>query len=148
MFWLAGYLWTRNEDCSWWLCMFVRCCHSHEYNTQTGILISSNKKAIAFWIKMISHVQGYKRILNRGEAETLLREELHPPGWPFPVSTLPLNDLDTFHWCLFLFFQLGGEAGVSNPQMQSMKAFFRVMCIIMIPLTAQFPTVSIQRSLT
>ncbi|XP_031569385.1 mitochondrial inner membrane protein OXA1L-like [Actinia tenebrosa] len=36
--------------------------------------------------------------------------------------------------------ELGGEAGVSNPQMQSMKAFFRVMCIIMIPLTAQFPT--------
>ncbi|KAK3716090.1 hypothetical protein QZH41_019640 [Actinostola sp. cb2023] len=36
--------------------------------------------------------------------------------------------------------KLGGEAGVSNPQMKNMKAFFRVMCIVMIPMTAQFPT--------
>ncbi|XP_001639327.3 mitochondrial inner membrane protein OXA1L isoform X2 [Nematostella vectensis] len=35
--------------------------------------------------------------------------------------------------------ELGGEAGVSNPQMQHMKTFFRVMCVAMIPLTAQFP---------
>ena len=38
--------------------------------------------------------------------------------------------------------QMGGEAGVSNPQMEKMKTFFRAFTILLIPITAQFPTVS------
>ena len=36
---------------------------------------------------------------------------------------------------------MGGEAGVSNPQMEKMKTFFRAFTILLIPITAQFPTV-------
>lgn len=35
----------------------------------------------------------------------------------------------------------GREAGVSNPQMEKMKTFFRAFTILLIPITAQFPTV-------
>ena len=44
-------------------------------------------------------------------------------------------------FCLFIF-QLGADVGVSNPNMKSMKAVMRIMAVIAIPLTAQFPTVS------
>ena len=39
-------------------------------------------------------------------------------------------------------FQMGSELGVSNPQMNSMKTVLRIMALMMIPLTAQFPAVS------
>lgn len=42
---------------------------------------------------------------------------------------------------LYLHVQMGGEAGVSNPQMEKMKTFFRAFTILLIPITAQFPTV-------
>ena len=37
---------------------------------------------------------------------------------------------------------MGSELGVSNPQMNSMKTVLRIMALMMIPLTAQFPAVS------
>ena len=40
------------------------------------------------------------------------------------------------------FTQLGGEAGVSNPQTEKLKTFFRAMSILLIPVTATFPSVS------
>lgn len=42
---------------------------------------------------------------------------------------------------LFIFLQAGAEAGVSNPQFKNIKQVFRVMAILMIPLTAKFPAV-------
>lgn len=39
------------------------------------------------------------------------------------------------------FFQAGAEAGVSNPQFKNIKHVFRIMAILMIPLTAKFATV-------
>ena len=40
-------------------------------------------------------------------------------------------------------FQLGADVGVSNPSMKSMKAVMRIMAVVAIPLTAQFPAVSV-----
>ena len=42
----------------------------------------------------------------------------------------------------YLLPQMGSELGVSNPQMNSMKTVLRIMALMMIPLTAQFPAVS------
>ena len=42
---------------------------------------------------------------------------------------------------LFFTFQAGAEVGVSNPQFKNIKQVFRVMAILMIPLTAKFPAV-------
>ena len=44
------------------------------------------------------------------------------------------------------FFKLGTEMGVSNPAMKTMKTVMRIMCVAMIPLTAQFPAVSLLAS--
>jgi len=44
--------------------------------------------------------------------------------------------------CLFVF-QLGADVGVNNPTMKSMKAVMRIMAVVSIPLTAQFPAVSV-----
>lgn len=45
--------------------------------------------------------------------------------------------------CTIMFVtQLGGEAGVSNPQTEKLKTFFRAMSILLIPITATFPSVS------
>ena len=44
--------------------------------------------------------------------------------------------------CLIIF-QLGADLGVSNPSMKSMKAVMRIMSVVAIPLTAQFPAVSV-----
>ena len=46
-----------------------------------------------------------------------------------------------------LFFQLGGEVGVGNPQVEKMKTFFRIMAFLMIPITATFPSVSLEQLL-
>ena len=40
-------------------------------------------------------------------------------------------------------FQLGTEMGVHNPAMKTMKTIMRILAVAMIPLTAQFPTVSL-----
>jgi len=45
-------------------------------------------------------------------------------------------------FCLIIF-QLGADVGVSNPAMKSMKAVMRIMAVVAIPLTAQFPSVSV-----
>ena len=60
-----------------------------------------------------------------------------------------LNRAAVLHVCncihllffLLLVLQLGGEAGVSNPQLEKMKVFFRAMAILLIPLTSTFPSV-------
>ena len=44
--------------------------------------------------------------------------------------------------CSFIF-QLGADVGVSNPSMKSMKTVMRIMAVIAIPMTAQFPAVSV-----
>ncbi len=36
--------------------------------------------------------------------------------------------------------ELGGEVGVTNPQTEKLKFFFRCMSILLIPITASFPT--------
>lgn len=36
---------------------------------------------------------------------------------------------------------MGGEAGVTSPQVEKMKTVFRAMAIILIPVTATFPSV-------
>ena len=43
--------------------------------------------------------------------------------------------------------QLGGETGVVNQQMQKFKHAIRLMAILMIGFTSQFPTVSISSSI-
>lgn len=45
--------------------------------------------------------------------------------------------------CLLSDFQLGTEMGVHNPAMKTMKTIMRILAVAMIPLTAQFPTVSL-----
>ena len=45
--------------------------------------------------------------------------------------------------CLLFDFQLGTEMGVHNPAMKTMKTIMRILAVAMIPLTAQFPTVSL-----
>lgn len=41
-----------------------------------------------------------------------------------------------------LLTQLGGDVGVTNPQMEKMKFVMRALAIIMIPITGSFPSVS------
>ena len=43
--------------------------------------------------------------------------------------------------CVCVFVQLGGETGVGNPQTARLKNVFRLMPIILIPITASFPAV-------
>lgn len=45
--------------------------------------------------------------------------------------------------CLLFDFQLGTEMGVHNPAMKTMKTVMRILAVAMIPLAAQFPTVSL-----
>lgn len=42
----------------------------------------------------------------------------------------------------YSFSQLGGEAGVMNPQMEKMKYVMRLLAVIMIGITAKFPAVN------
>ena len=46
---------------------------------------------------------------------------------------------------LFLLFicQLGTDVGISNPAMKSLKTFMRIFAVVLIPLTAYFPAVSL-----
>ncbi len=52
--------------------------------------------------------------------------------------------ISSFHMliCPLSLLQLGGESGVTNPQVEKMKFFFRCMAIMLVPVTASFPTVS------
>jgi len=38
--------------------------------------------------------------------------------------------------------QVGGEIGVTNPQMEKMKNVFRGVAVLIIPISARFPSVS------
>lgn len=40
-------------------------------------------------------------------------------------------------------FQLGAESGVDNPNLRAMKTVFRIMPFVILPLTINFPTVSL-----
>ena len=44
---------------------------------------------------------------------------------------------------LFSLFQLGAESGVDNPNLRAMKTVFRIMPFVILPLTINFPTVSL-----
>ena len=46
---------------------------------------------------------------------------------------------------IYLFSQAGAEAGVNNPQFKNIKHIFRIMAIMVIPLTATFPTVRLTK---
>lgn len=54
---------------------------------------------------------------------------------PDPAFVLPFLGALSF----MATIELGGEAGVNNPQMEKMKTVFRVMSILLIPVTAKFP---------
>lgn len=41
----------------------------------------------------------------------------------------------------FLTFKLGAESGVDNPNLRAMKTVFRIMPLIILPMTINFPTV-------
>jgi len=55
---------------------------------------------------------------------------------PDPYYVLPLLGCASF----MAIIELGGEAGVTNPQVEKMKTFFRCMSILLIPVTASFPS--------
>lgn len=44
---------------------------------------------------------------------------------------------------MYLPLQLGAESGIDNPNLRAMKTVFRVMPFIILPLTINFPTVSL-----
>lgn len=43
----------------------------------------------------------------------------------------------------FKFPQLGAESGIDNPNLRAMKTVFRIMPLVILPLTINFPTVSV-----
>ena len=61
--------------------------------------------------------------------------------WEFPSP--PLSFLSLSLSLSPFFIQLGGEVGVVSPQMEKMKTFMRGMAILLIPVSAKFPSVSI-----
>jgi len=52
-----------------------------------------------------------------------------------PFYVLPVITAAT----MLLTIETGAEAGMANPQMKNMKNVFRGMCVIMVPLTYNFP---------
>lgn len=44
------------------------------------------------------------------------------------------------------FLQLGAESGVDNPNLKAMKTVFRIMPFVILPMTINFPTVSLSHS--
>ncbi|CAI7997800.1 Mitochondrial inner membrane protein OXA1L [Geodia barretti] len=56
---------------------------------------------------------------------------------PDPYYVLPVLACGSF----VASIELGGETGVGNPQTARLKNVFRLMPIILIPITASFPTV-------
>lgn len=61
---------------------------------------------------------------------------------PVKFSDLMSSLLSSFS---FSSSQAGVEAGVSNPQFKNIKQIFRIMAIMMIPLTAKFPAVRLTK---
>uniref|UniRef100_A0A6J0V4C6 Mitochondrial inner membrane protein OXA1L n=1 Tax=Pogona vitticeps TaxID=103695 RepID=A0A6J0V4C6_9SAUR len=53
-----------------------------------------------------------------------------------PYYILPLTVTAT----MWVVLELGAESGVSNPNMQTMKMFFRVIPLVILPVTMSFPT--------
>ena len=69
----------------------------------------------------------------------------------FAVYEVPVVELCLLLQCVITFFteifvsthtQLGGDVGVSNPQMEKMKSVMRIMAVAIIPFTGSFPSVS------
>lgn len=46
------------------------------------------------------------------------------------------------HFITIFFPQLGAESGIDNPNLRAMKTVFRIMPLVIFPLTINFPTVS------
>lgn len=55
---------------------------------------------------------------------------------PDPYYVLPFASCLSF----LITIEMGGEAGVTNPQVEKMKIMFRAMAILLIPVTATFPS--------
>ncbi|XP_033839419.1 mitochondrial inner membrane protein OXA1L isoform X1 [Periophthalmus magnuspinnatus] len=53
-----------------------------------------------------------------------------------PYYILPIAVTGT----MFLILELGAESGVDNPNLKAMKTVFRIMPLIILPLTINFPT--------
>ncbi|XP_041842055.1 mitochondrial inner membrane protein OXA1L isoform X2 [Melanotaenia boesemani] len=53
-----------------------------------------------------------------------------------PFYILPIAVTGT----MFLILELGAESGIDNPNLRAMKTVFRVMPLIILPLTINFPT--------
>ncbi len=47
------------------------------------------------------------------------------------------------HHTVFASDQLGAESGIDNPNLRAMKTVFRIMPLVILPLTINFPTVSL-----
>ncbi|KAM9121466.1 mitochondrial inner membrane protein OXA1L isoform 2-T2 [Pangshura tecta] len=58
-----------------------------------------------------------------------------------PLYVLPLVVTGT----MVLILELGAESGVDNPNLKMMKTVFRVMPLVILPLTISFPTVGLLR---
>uniref|UniRef100_A0A1A7WX45 Oxidase (Cytochrome c) assembly 1-like n=1 Tax=Iconisemion striatum TaxID=60296 RepID=A0A1A7WX45_9TELE len=53
-----------------------------------------------------------------------------------PLYILPLAVTGT----MFLVLELGAESGIDNPNLRTMKTVFRIMPLVILPLTINFPT--------
>lgn len=54
--------------------------------------------------------------------------------------------LQQFKIFQIVFLQLGAESGVDNPNLKAMKTVFRIMPFVILPMTINFPTVSLSHS--
>lgn len=64
----------------------------------------------------------------------------------FPKETRQQKESDgkklLTHFITIFFPQLGAESGIDNPNLRAMKTVFRIMPLVIFPLTINFPTVS------
>lgn len=63
-------------------------------------------------------------------------------GWEVSCDLLLLSALYAgVLLCHIISLQLGGEAGIMNPEMKKMRNVMRLFAILMIPITSQLPAV-------
>ncbi|KAG7241587.1 hypothetical protein INR49_025507 [Caranx melampygus] len=61
-----------------------------------------------------------------------------------PFYILPIAVTGT----MFFILELGAESGIDNPNLRAMKTVFRIMPLVILPLTINFPTVSLSFTCT
>ena len=110
----------------------------------------SNSTVLQFFVKIVE-VLFLWPWLKRWECVNIAAF-LHLAFASLPCSGIKLHVQEKGKWkpgfyniavsCSFIF-QFGSDLGVSNPSMKSMKAVLRIMAVVAIPFTAQFPAVSV-----